>query len=338
MPRIEIRMERDFKAFSTADKSNFLESLSNLTGASTPELERGEFRSGCVIYTTLLTIEQAQKLLAFVVRLGVKKKLLESSGSEALENRQYKDFVAENGVSSIRNLDQDKNISTSKTASDGPMIVFLHGWSSSPAAFGKLPKRVKDSTGLNTVCLKYPTGKLGGYPGLISIAQYLDNEISVRTGRSRDLAFIAHSMGGLLARRLIVGSVDGTALVEKSVRQLTLIASPSVGSTLATVANIATLFSQRQLADLSKDSSFLQDLGPRWTSWMRRNVPSNARVRAIYGEYDSVVPRAEAMLFDERPVPVLSGDHSTVVNPKDEEDQFRLLATITKFLNEAHIA
>ncbi len=331
-------MERDFNAFSTDHRSSFLDALSNLTGASIPELEKGEFRSGCVIYTVFLTVEQARKLLSYVVRLGFKREPLKSSTDEVLENRQYSDFVTTNTVSSIRNLDQDKNISTSKSAPDGPTVVFLHGWSSSASAFGSLPKKIKESTGVSAVCLSYPTGRLGGYPGLISIAQYLDNEIAIQTSGSRDLAFIAHSMGGLLARRLIVGSVDGTALAEKRVRQLTLIASPSVGSTLATVANIATLFSQRQLDDLSKSSSFLQDLGPRLTSWMRRNVPSNTRVRAIYGERDAVVPRTEAMLFDERPVPVLSGDHSTVVNPSDEEDQRRLLETIKNFLGEANIA
>lgn len=337
MPKVQIRMERDFDAFGDKEREEFFSGLSDLTGASMSELQFGSFRKGCVIYEVTLTDEQTKKLLDFVLRNGITDRTKALNGTTPIEIRAYLEFCEGHSVISIRNLDLDKAIKTSKSSQDKPVVVFLHGWRSDPSAYGELPKKLEQRTGLSVICLQYPTGKLGGYPGLVSLAQYLDNEIAIRTRYSKELALVGHSMGGLLARRLLVGSSDGTALVGKNVKQLTLIASPGVGSTLASVANIATLFTQRQLRDLSKDSAFMQDLGPRWTSWMRRNVPDHVRVRAIFGELDRVVPRAEAMLFDDRPVPILDGDHSTVVNPSAEDAKITLLNTIEHFLSEAKL-
>jgi hypothetical protein len=123
----------------------------------------------------------------------------------------------------------------------------------------------------------------------------------------------------------------------KTVKQLTLMASPSVGSGLAKVADIATLFSNDQLEDLRQDSRFMQDLGPRWTSWQQKNVPGRTKVRAIYGEKDPVVPRSEAALFDATPVPVLGANHSTVVNPRDDELRRALAETLQLFIEQAEL-
>jgi hypothetical protein len=145
-------------------------------------------------------------------------------------------------------------------------------------------------------------------------------------------------MGGILARRLLVGQLAETALSGRVVKQLTLIASPANGSSLAKVGHIASAFTNSQLADLRRDSVFQMDLIPRWEAWQRNNVPRQTSVRAIFGGQDNIVTSAEAMCFDPSPVPIQYANHSTVVNPDEEDQKQELADTIVHFLSEVDFA
>ena len=301
------------------------------------KLRQGSFRRGCVWYAVQLSVEQAVRLISYVQKYGGRVRLGDPPADAPEEVLLYIAFLKENNVTEIRDVHFDKAISTSKTKATHPMVVFAHGWNSNPkSAFGELPELLTKLTGLRTYCYGYPSGS-SGLSSLISVATHMDNEIAKETRGSEVLVIIGHSMGGLLARRLLVAQHSDNALENKSVRQLTLMASPSVGSGLAKVGDILTLFSNNQLEDLRQDSRFMEDLGPRWASWQRRYVPTQTKVRAIYGEKDKVVPRSEAVLFDPKPVLIFGADHSTVVNPRDDDSRMRLATTLRLFIEQAGV-
>jgi pimeloyl-ACP methyl ester carboxylesterase len=118
-------------------------------------------------------------------------------------------------------------------------------------------------------------------PELRELATYLRTRLDVRPlDRYRQVAFVAHSMGGLVVQRALV---DDDALRAR-VSDLALFGTPSGG------LKKAGLFGRfkRQMANFMVGSEFIADLRERWT---REVTPEpEFSFRAVAGDTDQFVP------------------------------------------------
>jgi pimeloyl-ACP methyl ester carboxylesterase len=136
-----------------------------------------------------------------------------------------------------------------------------------------------------------------------------------------EIYFIAHSMGGLLVKRMLV-DLNRPGQVEKlrQVKAVLFISTPAQGSNLAELGSFLTVNPQlgdMRVADLN---SFLQTVEDQWQDLLRdRNTHLFPRVFCAYETKPTkgtmVVNRVySATICDENPNPIPE-DHSTIVKP-----------------------
>lgn len=324
---LKIRMDLDYHSFDNHKKQEFLEELSRLAGVPVDQFFSVNFRRGCVIFEAKLDKEAVIRLVELFVRRGE----LDPSGEMA----EFEDFVQKYSVLKITDDVSYRIHIFTKRKSEDRHVVFVHGWRGDKNSFGKMPEFIADSTGCESLVYTYPSGLWEGSPSINYVARNLDHWIRNRTNGGK-LAIVAHSMGGLVARKLIVSQAWRGNPLDEGVSQLTLIASPNNGVPLAKLANNVPSLEKAQLRELEPDSPFLVDLNQQWARWSQLNVPTRCHVRCIYGTADKVVSTANASSLDSDAVPMLNADHRGIVKVKLPDDE--IVITLARLLREAGIA
>ena len=153
-------------------------------------------------------------------------------------------------------------------------------------------------------------------PGLLGIAEGLKTFIEERHGSRSSITLVAHSLGGLVARQYIVSELR--AGKPHRIDKLALIASPSNGSALASVASLVS-YAHPQLRRLSRDDEALRGLN---IAWEQLNVEGGLDVRYILGGCDRAVPHDSALPFvgrDNKSM-LINEDHQSIVRPSGKDD------------------
>lgn len=149
-------------------------------------------------------------------------------------------------------------------------------------------------------------------PPLISLADLLRTAAANSPlDRYRSLAFVAHSMGGLIVQRALV---DDERFMER-VSHVFLFGTPSAGLVKAS------LFSRlkRQFRDMGENSTFIIDLRNRWSHQFGAMPPF--RFLSIAGDQDEFVPRTSSIdPFPRTQRAVIPGNHLQIVDPLNMED------------------
>jgi uncharacterized alpha/beta hydrolase family protein len=147
-----------------------------------------------------------------------------------------------------------------------------------------------------------------------NIAQMLKTEIKYLDKDIKNIVLIAHSMGGLVAKSMIIENI-----LEKNKSNVNLyvsLAVPHRGSNLATFGKI--IFSNPQLENLQPLNEKIHKMNEQWLQ-LSEKLPKTLYFQA---KYDDIVPNIAAVSFDNRKVEVdyTDDDHIGIVRPKQEND------------------
>lgn len=145
----------------------------------------------------------------------------------------------------------------------------------------------------------------------------------------RPLAFIAHSLGGLLVKQIIRKSCDAEDEQWKHVCQATrlvvFLATPHTGASVASVLKTAIpRFSSKHIDLLSNDSGVLTDINQHYRSFA--NGKDDVTTVVYYEKYKTaasvlVVPKESADPGVSGTTPVaMDKDHISICKPRDQED------------------
>lgn len=200
-------------------------------------------------------------------------------------------------------------------------IIFIHGfyWDLE-RTWGVFPRYLVEDSRLDAwdvFSIGYDTSLLpdiglwSASPPLDRLAQLLRTNASERYGRYQTLAFVAHSMGGLVLQRALV---DDRAFARR-VSHVAMFGAPSNGLVRAAYLR----FWKRQIADMTARSPFILDLRRRW----RRQIGEAPTFRLVVaaGDKDEFVPASSSLTpFPEAQQAVVPGDHLTIVNPRSAGD------------------
>lgn len=330
MAAIRIRMAKDFSQFGTAEKDAFLLAFQEITGLGDSDIRNISFREGCVNFEAEIPLAVWRKFCAMY------KSLADEPDSEALE--PLRAFIEKFAIQDVteQGVYAFHIRATDKTKPDNrDHVIFIHGWSGSANAFGDLPTFIEQQVHCRAVVYEYPTRRLAKSPAVSFLAQNFDNWIRNNAVHAPKLAFIAHSMGGLIVRKFVADQRRPwkEAPMDSLVKQITLVASPYDGSVLA---RLAALFSLNvQLGDLSPNSAMLFDMNREWEQWVRDNVPRNCRVRCVVSTADSIVNINNARGFDPNPEVLVDKDHTDIIKPNSKDDA--IVSTLVRLLREAGI-
>jgi pimeloyl-ACP methyl ester carboxylesterase len=195
-------------------------------------------------------------------------------------------------------------------------IVFIHGFGSAGNPFGMLPALLASEPALaewDIYELAYNTGLLPDFRGLWAadpdiplLATYLRSRATLEPiDRYRSLAFVAHSMGGLVVQR---GLLDDPELVARA-SHVFMFGTPSGGLKSGRLGR----FFKRQVADMAIGGPFITDLRQRWDDRFATRRPFDLWV--VAGDRDEFVPATSSLgPFPTEVQLVAPGNHTELVN------------------------
>ncbi|EGW23133.1 alpha/beta fold hydrolase [Methylobacter tundripaludum] len=212
------------------------------------------------------------------------------------------------------------------------LVLFIHGLGgTADSTWQKFPALIRADIKLTELydveTFEYDTGAVGSKPSLATCAVMLKTEIESRYLDYSDIALIAHSQGGLVARYYIAERlISGQPL---RVSHLLTFATPHQGSGWASLLKHVP-FTSQQSEDLNPNSQFLQALG---VAWGQANADRRVLTKYVVAANDAIVGQVSAMGSWNPDYEVVGGvGHIAVVKPGTPDDTSFLIAK--KFLLE----
>jgi pimeloyl-ACP methyl ester carboxylesterase len=217
-------------------------------------------------------------------------------------------------------------------------ILFLHGFTGNPdGTFDRFPYLLGTDVSLNgwdILSLGYHTSFLPGTrgvwsadPDLPTLAQLFSTELGIPPlSNYQQLAVIAHSMGGLIAQRALL---DDPPDLTRLVRYLFLFGTPSAGLKKASfIRKLLGPLAGDQVQNMASDSQFVTTLRAGWSTRFANDPPF--QFYAIAGDKDNFVTANSSLgPFDRKYQRVVSGDHLSMVKPRDASfDVVRLVISL----------
>ena len=164
---------------------------------------------------------------------------------------------SKNPIEFVRNDDKNKNL-----------IIFIHGFlGNSQETWRKFPKLIEEDHSFdhtNIFSVNYPTSILGPNLYIYDIASSLDDELNRAKIEDYDnVVIIAHSIGGLVARKLIIQRKNHKEKIT-NIHLLVEIATPHRGvDPSAYFKGLG--WSDKIMEEINPESSFLLDLCDDWS-------------------------------------------------------------------------
>ncbi|MDA1850651.1 hypothetical protein PDL09_26180 [Bacillus cereus] len=141
------------------------------------------------------------------------------------------------------------------------------------------------------------------------LAKFVRSLIHYNCESYENIIVIAHSMGGLVAKALVIDEIKNAST--KKVKKYISLAVPHSGSNFAVIAG--SIFTNPQVIDLEPLSEAVKSLNEDWLR-LQDSLPSSLY---IYGQYDTIVPKTSAVpigIGDDCIVPC-DEDHNSITKP-----------------------
>lgn len=203
---------------------------------------------------------------------------------------------------------------------EAPLILFVHGftgtaketwksWFAKIAADSELQSYKVDAFSYQTAIFELPVGIR--LPSIDELAMGLATEISTKFEKSRRIVIVAHSMGGLIARQMLLDLAKRGGAIEKY--SLLMYGTPNSGVVLATLASKAGI-KPKQLDGMGLGNGFLTSLNDGWNE---RGIANRIHIRYVVGGGDQLVTPSSAgfLTGDARVEVAVELDHFSIVDP-----------------------
>lgn len=141
------------------------------------------------------------------------------------------------------------------------------------------------------------------------LAKFVRSLIHYNCESYENIIVIAHSMGGLVAKALVIDEIKNAST--KKVKKYISLAVPHSRSNFAVIAG--SIFTNPQVIDLEPLSEAVKSLNEDWLR-LQDALPSSLY---IYGQYDTIVPKTSAVpigIGDDCIVPC-DEDHNSITKP-----------------------
>ena len=209
------------------------------------------------------------------------------------------------------------NFRPASSAKNDTAIVFVHGFTGDvEKTWGKIPGFLGADPRLNEwdlLGVGYQSNRRFDLPGLWSsdarleeIAIMLHARPELSPGNYKRIAFVAHSMGGLVVQQALVSYDD----LRNRTSHVILFGTPSGGLKKAGLLS----FLKRQIKNMEAGGPFVTELRAKWTSLKLDSAPPFTFV-ATAGETDQFVPPESSLgPFPKSVGRVIPGNHLSMLD------------------------
>ncbi len=175
------------------------------------------------------------------------------------------------------------------------VVILLHGWGGDETeTWGQLPGYLDEALRQRDMYVRtysYPSGIIGDIPAIDQIVQNLDEGLNQHCNDAHEYIFVAHSMGGLVAKEYVLSYLRRGQSDKLKVSQVIFIATPHTGNHIARLADLVVGIPKAQIrAVRGLDEYFLRTQVRDWQdrvaaprsgpSWLRprRTGPDPSRL------------------------------------------------------------
>jgi len=199
------------------------------------------------------------------------------------------------------------------------LLVFIHGWNGDPKEtwrnFPTLACRDPGISDVDVLVVDYPTYMARRNVHLAELSDWLSKKLDIlyQSRPYAKMAIVAHSMGGVIAREIIINRQ--LARRQASFGLVVSIASPHKGADIASLGDILNI-SKPLTEEIKPGSSFLATLQTHWEGLIPR--PSS---HCYSSHGDTVVSSDSALAYcDYRTMYPYRWNHKELVKPDDRND------------------
>lgn len=166
-------------------------------------------------------------------------------------------------------------------------------------------------------------GKLRSNSSIEEISNLLRTEFRFRLEKYDSVFVIAHSMGGLVTKSLIIKDLEEKSI--SKVKMFLSLAVPHQGAKLATYGNL--ISNNLQIEGLEPLNGFIHRLNDYWLKTSLRPT-----TKYFYGTSDKIVDKTSAVPADKEVSDVISVDenHSSITKPENENST--ILVAVKKLI------
>jgi len=227
------------------------------------------------------------------------------------------------------------------------LILFIHGLGGSPTkTWGQFPQLIKEDEELfafDTANFGYPTALLrfnplsNNYPKIQLLAKALNTQIETKYTEYKNIIFVCHSIGGLVARKYIIEKLK--SCTHQRCSGLILYSVPNNGSDLASLGNFIS-WNHIQLKQICRNSDLVESINNDWVSLGINNKISTCYIVA---GLDKVVDTSNSEGFpgNNNIEYIVDKGHTDVVKPTHKDDdsfiifkRYALAFSCDKLLNQ----
>ncbi|WOD43824.1 caspase family protein [Hwangdonia lutea] len=237
---------------------------------------------------------------------------------------------------------KSSNLESWERAEGNNLLLFVHGFSGeSKDTFGNIPKMLQADSNFDGWAMK-PLGYSpvvqpqlgkdiwGAILDVDKIAGFLKTSIKYKFKDYNRIAIVAHSLGGLMAQKAILG-LDADH--RNRISHLIMFGTPSNGIAPEVLAKQW----NKKYSALSSEGDYITSLRKQWKDTFNHTYPFKLKVAASSeDEYVSVESCHKP--FDETHCEIVDGKHLQMVKPDNEKDDVYalILNTLTgsKFFNQ----
>ena len=203
-------------------------------------------------------------------------------------------------------------------AANSKLLLFIHGWSGDAVGtWQKFPSLVLADpkfSSYDITALSYPTYLLRRDLSLSEMASWINENLTTNGSytRYKEISIIAHSMGGIVAREIIIH--NRLMANNTTFKTLVEIGTPHEGADLARI--ISTIGISENIAkDIAPNSQFLRDLRDHWNALAMRPA-----TYCISSPDDAVVSEQSAIAQCDRFLYYPQWGHIELIKPEDRND------------------
>jgi len=222
------------------------------------------------------------------------------------------------------------------------LLLFVHGFSGeSKGTFGKIPTMLQSDSNFDGWAMK-PLGyspivqpKLGkdiwgAILDVDKIAGFLKTSIQYKFKKYDRIAIVAHSLGGLVVQKAILGLDDDN---RNRISHLIMFGTPSNGIS----PEVLTKQWNSKYSEMSSEGNFIKSLRNNWKQTFNGTYPFKLKVAASTEDQTVTIDSCHGP-FGQEYREFVDGKHLMMVKPKDEnDDAYSLILnslTGSKFFNQ----
>ncbi|WP_305462112.1 esterase/lipase family protein [Photobacterium leiognathi] len=159
------------------------------------------------------------------------------------------------------------------------------------------------------------------------LARNLSSHVRFTLEQYDTIYIVAHSMGGLIAKQLIVNDLNERNYTK--VKLFISLAVPHQGVELSIIGGL--ISSNLQIDNINPVKAFINKLNQNWI-----NLDSKPTTKYFYGSYDQIVSKYSAVAMDKIGKDIVSVPHDHYSISKPENMESLVCKSVINFINNQY--